>query len=215
MGILEFSNVVKRYGEHIEVLPGVSFSLEEQEVCALLGPSGTGKSTLLALAAGLEPVTSGSITLCGQVLTSLDEEQRTTIRREKLGFVFQTFELIPNLTALENVMVPAELLGRLQAEEFASNLLDEVGLAHRLHHLPAELSGGERQRVALARAFINQPKILFADEPTGNLDRRNSDQIGELLLKLNEEHSTTLFIATHDLTLAERCQRTILLEELL
>ena len=211
--MLKFDEVSKTYGTSVEVLRQVSFELAEGTTCAIVGPSGSGKSTLLSLAAGLDSVSSGKIVLCGHEISSLSEEQRTAVRRDYLGFVFQSFELIPSLTALENVMVPAELAGDAHAETLALGLLEKVGLSHRKTHVPSQLSGGERQRVALARAFINNPKILFADEPTGNLDRKNTEQINELIFSLNKEHSTTLLIATHDLELAKRCEIVLEFEE--
>jgi len=208
--ILELSAVEKSYStdvSKVDVLRDLSFQLPVGAKVAVLGPSGSGKTTFLSLAAGLELPDNGSITLNGKRIDTLNEEERATVRAETIGFVFQTFELIQTLTAKENVMVPAELLGNLEAEPLAEELLREVGLIERATHLPSQLSGGERQRVAIARAFINRPKLLFADEPTGNLDRATAKQIIELLFALNEEQKTTLLIATHDLSLAERCER--------
>lgn len=213
VNMLKFKNVHKTYSETVEVLRGVSFELFEGQTCAVVGPSGSGKSTLLSLAAGLEEVSSGQIVLCEHEITALDEEQRTKVRRDSVGFVFQSFELIPSLSAVENVMVPAELAGNEKAHELALGLIQEVGLTHRMEHLPSQLSGGERQRVALARAFINRPKVLFADEPTGNLDRKNSEQISELIFELNQQHKTTLFVATHDMELAKRCEQVLEFED--
>jgi putative ABC transport system ATP-binding protein len=191
-------------GEALTVLADVSFTLEAGSTCAVWGPSGSGKSTLLSLCAGLDSPTAGTVRLDGQNLNELDEEGRAQLRLEQMGFVFQNFQLLPNLTALENVMVPLELLGRSGERARAEGLLDSVGLGSRLQHYPAELSGGEQQRVALARGFVQEPRILFADEPTGNLDLENSTRVVEMLFRLNAEHGTVLMLVTHDEELARR-----------
>lgn len=212
--ILEFQKVEKSYitdDVTVPVLTDFNLQVSVHESVALVGPSGSGKSTILALSAGLEEFTAGEILLLGTALGTVSEERRTAIRRKSIGFIFQTFELIPSLNALENVMVPAELLGNKNARKDAEALLVEIGLAHRHDHLPSQLSGGERQRIAIARAFINAPQLLLADEPTGNLDKRNSEQIANLLFRLNQHHGTTLIVATHDLSLAARCARQIAL----
>jgi putative ABC transport system ATP-binding protein len=185
----------------------VSFAIEEASTCSIVGPSGSGKTTLLGLCAGLDRPSSGSIILNGIALNSLDEDSLSEVRNQSVGFVFQTFQLIPTLTALENVMVPLELRNEIQVKDHAVDLLQQVGLGDRLHHYPAQLSGGEQQRVALARAFINRPKILFADEPTGNLDAETSEKIVHLLFELNEAYGTTLIVVTHDQEVANRTQR--------
>ena len=190
----------------LTVLKDVSFSVKPKATCAIVGPSGSGKTTLLGLCAGLDRPTSGSVLLDGQSLAELDEDERARFRNRAVGFVFQNFQLIPTLTALENVMVPLELRGGPQARERAAELLEKVGLAERFGHYPVQLSGGEQQRVALARAFINEPKILFADEPTGNLDAETGHTVVERLFELNRAFGTTLVLITHDVELAERAQ---------
>ncbi len=200
-------------GQPLLVLDAVSFALQAGAACAVVGPSGSGKSTLLGLCAGLERPTSGKVTLNGADLNALDEDRRAALRAHSVGFVFQTFRLLPTLTALENVMVPLELLGGAGAARRAAGLLERVGLGGRLSHYPAQLSGGEQQRVALARAFVNQPRILFADEPTGNLDRRTSQAVADLLFALNRDAGTTLVLVTHDLELARRTGRVIELKD--
>jgi putative ABC transport system ATP-binding protein len=210
--VLEAKQLTKRYrsgGTELTVLNQVSLQLEAGSSSAIVGPSGSGKSTLLALCAGLDLPTSGTVQLSGVDLADLNEDQRARVRNEYVGFVFQSFQLIPTLTALENVMVPLELRGGNQARARGMELLQRVGLAERSTHYPAQLSGGEQQRVALARAFINQPKILFADEPTGNLDTETSHNIVEALFGLNAENGTTLVLVTHDLEIATRAQRVI------
>jgi putative ABC transport system ATP-binding protein len=210
--ILDVQGLTKSYPAvdgPLTVLKDISFTLHRGDTCAILGPSGSGKTTLLGLCAGLDQPSSGRIWLDGTELTSLDEDGRAQMRGRIVGFVFQNFQLIPTLTALENVMVPMELQGLDHPLEEAIQLLGRVGLGERLHHYPAQLSGGEQQRVAIARAFINRPGILFADEPTGNLDQETSHRIIELLFSLNAEAATTLVLVTHDQELAERTGRVI------
>lgn len=211
-----FNKVSKTYQtptSKVQVLSEVNLSIGAATIASVIGPSGSGKSTLLSLAAGLDTSDSGTVTLAGQDLSNASEAERTEFRLQNIGFIFQNFELIPTLTALENVMVPAELLGNADCEQDAVQLLEEVGLSHRLEHTPSELSGGERQRVAIARAFINKPKILLADEPTGNLDYDTGESIIKLLFELNKEQSTTLLIATHDLDLSKRCEKTFVFDK--
>lgn len=196
-------------GRTLTVLDDVSFAVDDGETCAIVGPSGSGKTTLLGLCAGLDRPTSGEVELCGIDLGPLDEDERAEVRNRHVGFVFQTFRLLPTLTALENVMVPAELRGSRDARGRASELLEQVGLGDRLEHYPSQLSGGERQRVAMARAFINRPRVLFADEPTGNLDTETAGQIEDLLFDLNETADTTLVLVTHDQELAGRTERVL------
>ena len=196
----------------LTVLKDVSFSVPAAGSCAIVGPSGSGKTTLLGLCAGLDVPSSGSVLLDGRDLGSLSEDERARLRSETVGFVFQNFQLLPTLTAIENVMVPLELRGERQIRDVAASLLKKVGLAERLHHYPAQLSGGEQQRVALARAFLNRPKILFADEPTGNLDNETSDTIVDLLFDLNASSGTALVLVTHNLDLARKAGRIIQLK---
>lgn len=202
----------------LTVLDDVSISVETGEIVSILGPSGSGKTTLLGLLAGLDLSSEGSVTLAGADLSRLDEDARAALRADSIGFVFQSFQLIPTLTALENVLVPLELLpvhramDRATAEARAHSLLERVGLASRLHHYPAQLSGGEQQRVGIARAFANEPRVLFADEPTGNLDGETGSGVVELLLDLNREQGTTLVIVTHDTELAQQTNRIITLK---
>jgi putative ABC transport system ATP-binding protein len=210
--VLEVSDLTKTYrsgGRPLTVLHDVGFGVEAGSTCAIVGPSGSGKTTLLGLCAGLDRATSGSVVLDGIRLDELDEDQRAGLRGERVGFVFQTFQLVPTLSALENVAVPLELRGERGVEQRAAELLDRVGLSHRLDHYPVQLSGGEQQRVGLARAFINRPRILFADEPTGNLDTETGSAVEDLLFALNEEAGTTLVLVTHDLELAGRAHRLI------
>lgn len=195
--------------QELTVLRDVSFSMERGSTQAVVGPSGSGKTTLLGLCAGLDRPTSGGITLNGIELGALNEDELARVRNRYVGFVFQTFQLIPTLTALENVMVPLELRGGRQVRERAFDLLGSVGLGDRTHHYPAQLSGGEQQRVALARAFINEPEILFADEPTGNLDAENSEKVARLLFELNQAAGTTLILVTHNVELARETDRII------
>ena len=196
----------------LQILAGVDLTINSGESLAIVGASGSGKSTLLSLLAGLDTPSTGTVYLNGQDLTAMDEDGRAAIRNQYVGFVFQSFQLLSGLTALENVMLPLELAGDSQATAKAKTLLERVGLAHRLTHTPKQLSGGEQQRVALARAFVTKPAILFADEPTGNLDSKTGEHIIELLFELNQEQKTTLVLVTHDKELASRCQRTITLE---
>ncbi len=191
----------------LTVLREASFSLTEGTTASIVGPSGSGKTTLLGLCAGLDAPTAGSVVLCGHALETLTEDQRAAVRNAHVGFVFQNFQLIPTLTALENVMVPMELRGQKRSHQQAAERLDEVGLSERLNHYPVQLSGGEQQRVALARAFSNDPEILFADEPTGNLDAETSDHVTEILFSLNKSRGTTLVLVTHDSALAARTTR--------
>jgi putative ABC transport system ATP-binding protein len=193
----------------LTILSSVNLTINEGESIAIVGASGSGKSTLLGLLAGLDAPSNGSVTLQGTELTALDEDGRADVRNKLVGFVFQSFQLMPRLTALENVMLPLELRGDQGAEQTATALLKRVGLEQRLHHTPMKLSGGEQQRVALARAFVTEPAILFADEPTGNLDSKTGEQIIDLLFELNQEKNTTLVLVTHDTALAARCQRTV------
>ncbi|MGB8856174.1 MAG: ABC transporter ATP-binding protein [Burkholderiales bacterium] len=189
------------------ILSDVSFRIEPAEAVAVVGASGSGKSTLLGLLAGLDNPSSGSVMINGVDLFALDEDGRAALRGEMVGFVFQSFQLLPALTALENVMLPMELAGKENAQKMAQDILARVGLAQRMHHYPRQLSGGEQQRVALARAFVARPKLLFADEPTGNLDAATGKQIINLLFELNRELGTTLILVTHDEALAARCGR--------
>lgn len=211
--ILEVRNLSKVHptpgGDPLTVLDQVDLRLLPGETCAIVGPSGSGKTTLLGLCAGLDRPTHGLVRLAGHDLGALDEDGRARVRNQYVGFVFQNFQLLPTFTALENVLVPAELRGASGAEARAKELLGWVGLSERLHHYPAQLSGGEQQRVALARAFINQPRILFADEPTGNLDPATADKITDLLFELNARAGTALVLVTHDPELARRAGRVI------
>jgi len=210
--ILQVDGLTKSYpgvDGTLTVLKNVSFSLPAAATCAVVGPSGSGKTTLLGLCAGLDHPSAGTVVLDGIELGSLDEDGRARVRNELVGFVFQTFQLFPTLTALENVMVPLELRGKKHIQKEAIALLDRVGLGERLSHYPTQLSGGEQQRVALARAFVNNPKILFADEPTGNLDAETGHKIIEMLFELNAGTKTTLVLVTHDLEMAQRAGRII------
>lgn len=197
--------------ESLTILEGIDLQVNSGETVALVGASGSGKSTLLGLLAGLDLPSQGDIAILGQSLGQLDEEGRARLRAEQIGFVFQSFLLLPTMTALENVMLPAELRGERDCEPRARELLAAVGLAERLHHLPPRLSGGEQQRVAIARAFMARPSLLLADEPTGNLDSKTGDKVIELLFELNRKHGTTLVVVTHDHQLAERCQRQVVM----
>ena len=196
----------------LTILKDVSFTVNAGETVAVVGPSGAGKSTLLALLAGLDLPTRGHVDLNGANLSELDEDGRALVRAESVGFVFQSFHLVPSLNALENVMLPLELAGHDDARKAARELVDKVGLAERWSHYPAQLSGGEKQRVAIARAFATEPAVLFADEPTGNLDSRTGTNIMELMFELNRNSSTTLILVTHDNDLAGRCERVLALD---
>ena len=209
----QVSKTVNGPDGRLTILDGVSLSVDKGASLAIVGASGSGKTTLLGLLAGLDTPTSGSISLAGQCLDSMDEEARARVRRQRVGFVFQSFHLLPALTAEENVMLPLELEGGSDARARARAVLQEVGLGARLHHFPHQLSGGEQQRVALARAFVHGPQVLFADEPTGNLDQRTGGAVGDLLFRLNQERATTLVLVTHDPRLAARCARTLQLSE--
>ncbi len=210
--ILNIRNVSKIYqsaGRELTVLDNINFSIEVGSTVAITGPSGSGKTTLLGLCAGLDRANSGTVELNGIALEKLSEDERAAVRNQYVGFIFQNFQLLPTLTALENVMVPLELRGAKNIRAHALELLDKVGLADRSHHYPIQLSGGEQQRVSLARAFSNQPAILFADEPTGNLDAETSEKVIKLLFDLNKDAGTTLIIVTHDLELAAKTSRNI------
>jgi putative ABC transport system ATP-binding protein len=210
--MLVASKLTKTYksGTHdLTVLDDVTFEVQSGEACSLVGPSGSGKTTLLGLCAGLDRPSSGQVTLENVDLGGLSEDQLSDLRNQIVGFVFQSFQLIPTLTAQENVMVPLELRGERSVDRQAAELLGRVGLGDRLDHYPAQLSGGEQQRVAIARAFINQPRVLFADEPTGNLDEETSHTVSDLLFDLNRQAGTTLVMATHDLELANQTDRSI------
>jgi putative ABC transport system ATP-binding protein len=210
--ILEIRGLRKTYrngGHELTVLRDIDLALQPADTCAIIGPSGSGKTTLLGLCAGLDDATAGSVRLDGQPLETLDQDARAALRNRLVGFVFQNFQLIPTLTAIENVLVPLELRGERGRQKEAADLLAEVGLGNRLTHYPTQLSGGEQQRVALARAFIHRPKILFADEPTGNLDAETSEPIVEMLFRLNREAGTALVLVTHDPALAARARRVV------
>ena len=196
----------------LTILSDVSFAIEKGQAVAIIGASGAGKSTLLGLLAGLDLPTSGEIWLNGANLTALDEDGRAELRAANVGFVFQSFHLMPSLNALENVMLPLELIGHAEPRKAAERILDEVGLHDRRRHYPSQLSGGEKQRVAIARAFATEPAVLFADEPTGNLDANTGETVIELMFRLNRNSSTTLVLVTHDRSLAERCEREISLD---
>lgn len=201
-------------GHRLSVLESLDLRINPGDSVAIIGPSGAGKSTLLSLLAGLDIPESGEILFQGEAFSGLSEDQRAAVRRGRIGFVFQSFQLLQGLTAVENVMLPLELTGMsvAQAKQRAMKWLERVGLGARTHHRPRMLSGGEQQRVALARAFVNEPALLFADEPTGNLDRRTGESVSELLFELNQETGTTLILVTHDERLASRCQRILSLE---
>jgi putative ABC transport system ATP-binding protein len=210
----QVGKLVKMSDGDLVILHDISFELKHGESVAIIGASGSGKSTLLSLLAGLDVPSSGQIHLMGESLTLLDEDGRARLRGKSVGFVFQSFQLLPHLTAMENVMLPLEIAGGSQAKArlAAAQWLEKVGLAHRANHFPKTLSGGEQQRVALARAFINQPAILFADEPTGSLDEASGNRVIELLFELNRENSSTLVLVTHDPALAARCGRQLNLQ---
>ncbi|ANI28387.1 ABC transporter ATP-binding protein [Yersinia entomophaga] len=216
--VLEVHHLNKHVGqgEHqLSILTGVELVVKPAQTIALIGESGSGKSTLLGILAGLDDGSSGEVSLLGQSLTAMDEEGRAQVRAKNVGFVFQSFMLVPTLNTLENVQLPALLRGESdrQSKAQATELLQQLGLGERLHHLPAQLSGGEQQRVALARAFSGRPRVLFADEPTGNLDRQTGDRIADLLFSLNRDYDTTLILVTHDEQLAARCQRRLRLRD--
>jgi putative ABC transport system ATP-binding protein len=222
--VLQAESLSKTYtsgDRKLTVLEGVSFAAEQGTTLSIIGPSGSGKTTLLGLCAGLDVPSTGVISLMGFRLNAMSEDDRAYIRNQFVGFVFQNFQLLSTLTALENVMVPLELRGEKNVEPKAKELLSRVGLEDRFHHYPSQLSGGEQQRVAMARAFITSPKILFADEPTGNLDEENAQSVTELLFGMNREEKTTLVLVTHNLELAQRTERILkmkggkIIEELL
>jgi putative ABC transport system ATP-binding protein len=207
------SRTVTSGAEQLTILHPLDLTIPRGQFIAIVGPSGSGKSTLLSLVAGLDSPSSGEIFLDGKNITQMSEDDLADLRGELVGFIFQSFHLIPSLTAYENVLVALELAGRDDARERAQSLVDEVGLRDRGHHYPSQLSGGEQQRVAIARAFANQPRILLADEPTGNLDTRNGAHVFELLVRLNRDHRTTLMLVTHERSLAAHASRTITLNE--
>lgn len=215
MVVLEAHGIGKQVSSpegHLTILSELSFAIDKGESVAIVGPSGAGKSTLLALLAGLDLPSNGHVVLNGHNLNELDEDGRARIRAESVGFVFQSFHLVPSLNALENVMLPLELAGVADARTAAEAIVKQVGLGARARHYPAQLSGGEKQRVAIARAFATEPAVLFADEPTGNLDSRTGENVMNLMFDLNRESSTTLVLVTHDQSLAERCDRIINLD---
>lgn len=214
--MIEIKNITKtvRSGaDDLTILADVSLEIPDGQFVAITGASGSGKSTLLGLLAGLDAPSSGEILIDGENITKMSEDGLATLRSNKLGFIFQSFHLIPSLTAFENILIPLEIRGEKGGKERATNLLEEVGLTNRGHHYPNELSGGEQQRVAIARAFANNPKILLADEPTGNLDSRNGQHIFELMTALHDDKKTTLILVTHDQELAEKAQRQIRLRD--
>jgi len=213
--ILKINGLEKTYtsgSKQLTVLQNVSFEVEKGQTFSIVGPSGSGKTTLLGLCAGLDQPNAGTVELCGYNLNNLNEDERAQLRNKEVGFIFQNFQLLPTLTALENVSVPLELQGDKNASTRASELLDKVGLGDRENHYPSQLSGGEQQRVALARAFSNRPSILFADEPTGNLDEETGEKVIKLLFDLNKDAGTTLVIISHDLDLAARTQQILRLK---
>lgn len=213
--VLATENVSKKVTSpegSLTILSDVSFAIDRGDSVAVVGPSGAGKSTLLALLAGLDLPTSGKVWLDGANLSELDEDGRAEVRAASVGFIFQSFHLVPSLNALENVMLPLELAGSANPRQSALKILDQVGLKERVSHYPSQLSGGEKQRVAIARAFAAEPAVLFADEPTGNLDSKTGDTIVRLMFELNQNSSTTLVLVTHDRQLAERCDREIRLD---
>ena len=209
---IQFNNVSLSYGEiadEVEVLKGISFAIDTSEVVSIVGPSGSGKTSIIMLASGLENATKGSIKINGEEIVGLKEKELSEVRRKNIGIVFQSFYLIPNLTAVENVLLSLEANQQYGLEKDAEELLGEFGLSHRVHHLPSELSGGEQQRVAIARALINKPKIILADEPTGNLDSVNSESMIDLLFDYTKKSHTSLVMVTHDNSIAQRCDRII------
>ena len=213
---IQFNKVSLKYGnkaDTVEVLKSISFSIGIEEVVSIVGPSGSGKTSIIMLASGLETASKGSIKINNREIVGLKENELSEVRRENIGIVFQSFYLIPNLTAVENVLLSLEANQQFNLEKDAVELLDEFGLSHRLHHLPSELSGGEQQRVAIARALINKPKIILADEPTGNLDSANSESMIDLLFDYTKRSQTSLVIVTHENSIAERCDRIIELRD--
>lgn len=215
MNVLEVEQLTKQYqsgSKSLTVLSDVTFKVAQGQTISIVGPSGSGKTTLLGLCAGLDHASIGSVTLNNILLNSLNEDELAQVRNQYVGFVFQNFQLIPTLTALENVMVPLELRGEKHAYKTSKDLLERVGLGDRIDHYPTQLSGGEQQRVAIARAFSNDPLILFADEPTGNLDEETGQKIESLLFEINEEKNTTLVIVTHDIELAQKTDQIIKLK---
>jgi putative ABC transport system ATP-binding protein len=209
---IQFNNVSLNYGSKndvVEVLKSINFSVNSEEIISIVGPSGSGKTSIIMLASGLESATEGSIKINNQEIVGLKENQLSEVRRKNIGIVFQSFYLIPNLTAIENVLLSLEANQKYNQDEEAKALLAEFGLSHRLNHLPSELSGGEQQRVAIARALINKPKIILADEPTGNLDSTNSESMMDLLFNYTRKSKTSLVMVTHDNSIAERCDRII------
>ena len=209
---IQFNNVSLSYGEipdEVEVLKSISFAIDSAEVVSIVGPSGSGKTSIIMLASGLENATKGSIKINGEEIVGLKEKELSEVRRKNIGIVFQSFYLIPNLTAVENVLLSLEANQQYGLEKDAEELLGEFGLSHRMHHLPSELSGGEQQRVAIARALINKPKIILADEPTGNLDSVNSESKLDLLIDYTKKSHTSLVMVTHDNSIAQRCDRII------
>jgi len=213
--ILKITGLEKTYtsgNKQLTVLQNISFDVEKGQTFSIVGPSGSGKTTLLGICAGLDQPNAGTVELCGQDLSTLNEDERAQLRNKEVGFIFQNFQLLSTLTALENVSVPLELQGSKNATSISKDLLEKVGLGDRMHHYPSQLSGGEQQRVALARAFANAPSILFADEPTGNLDEETGEKVIKLLFDLNKEAGTTLVIISHDLELANRTQHILRLK---
>jgi len=209
---IQFNNVSLNYGSKndvVEVLKSINFSVNSEEIISIVGPSGSGKTSIIMLASGLESATEGSIKINNQEIVGLKENKLSEVRRKNIGIVFQSFYLIPNLTAIENVLLSLEANQKYNQDEDAKALLAEFGLSHRLNHLPSELSGGEQQRVAIARALINKPKIILADEPTGNLDSTNSESMMDLLFNYTRKSKTSLVMVTHDNSIAERCDRII------
>ena len=209
---IQFNNVSLNYGSKndvVEVLKSINFSVNSEEIISIVGPSGSGKTSIIMLASGLESATEGSIKINNQEIVGLKENKLSEVRRKNIGIVFQSFYLIPNLTAIENVLLSLEANQKYNQDEEAKALLAEFGLSHRLNHLPSELSGGEQQRVAIARALINKPKIILADEPTGNLDSANSESMMDLLFNYTKKSKTSLVMVTHDNSIAERCDRII------
>ena len=209
---IQFNNVSLNYGSKndvVEVLKSINFSVNSEEIISIVGPSGSGKTSIIMLASGLESATEGSIKINNQEIVGLKENKLSEVRRKNIGIVFQSFYLIPNLTAIENVLLSLEANQKYNQDEDAKALLTEFGLSHRLNHLPSELSGGEQQRVAIARALINKPKIILADEPTGNLDSTNSESMMDLLFNYTRKSKTSLVMVTHDNSIAERCDRII------